>query len=70
MITIHLRDEAYQPVFEDDVDPDRVHFYLLMPNVDITAEGPTEMAVPTGFTLPNGNEQPFLHVVWEDVTIE
>jgi hypothetical protein len=52
------------------VDPDHVHFYLLMPNVDITAEGPTEMAVPTGFTLPNGNEQPFLHVVWEDVTIE
>jgi len=74
MITCHVRDENYHLVFDDGVDCSRIHTHLMLPNVQIMADGNgnyEEVAspVPTGFTLPNGMEQPFLHVMFENIQV-
>lgn len=75
MITCHVRDASYQLVFDDAVDCSRIHTHLMLPNVQIVVDAGgnyTEVAspVPTGFTLPNGMEQPFLHVMFENVQVK
>jgi hypothetical protein len=74
MITCHVRDENYHLVFDDGVDCSRIHTHLMLPNVQIVVDSSgnyEEVAsrVPTGFTLPNGMEQPFLHVMFENVRV-
>jgi hypothetical protein len=69
MLTSDVRDENYEIVFDDGVDNSRVHFHLILPPTELTAQGPTDSPVPTGFILPNGVEQPFLHIMFEDVSV-
>jgi len=69
MLTSSVRDENYEVVFDDGVDNSRIHFHLILPPTELTSEGPQDSPVPTGFILPNGIEQPFLHVMFEDVTV-
>jgi LPXTG-motif cell wall-anchored protein len=69
MLTNRTRDENYELVFNDRVDDSQIHFHLMMPNVEVTPDGPQESPVPTGFELPNGQEQPFFHIMYEDVSL-
>jgi hypothetical protein len=74
MITCHVRDANYHLVFDDGVDCSRIHTHLMLPNVQITTDGSgnyeeNPSPVPTGFSLPNGMEQPFLHVMFENVRV-
>ena len=74
MITCHVRDENYHLVFDDGVDCSRIHTHLMLPNVqvDVDSSGNYEEVtspVPTGFILPNGMEQPFLHVMFENIQV-
>ena len=70
MITNNVRDpEDYTLGFDNDVDNSRIHLHLILPNTEVTPNGPKTSPVPTGFMLPNGVEQPFLHIMYEDVSI-
>ena len=62
-------------MFDDGVDCSNIHTHLMMPNVQIVVdeEGNYEEVtspVPTGFILPNGMEQPFLHVMFENTVFD
>ncbi len=69
MITCNARDADYKLVFDGAVDCSRVHTHVMLANVAITPNGPVTSPVPTGFILPNGEEQPFLHIMYEDITV-
>jgi hypothetical protein len=74
MITCHVRDENYHLVFDDGVDCSRIHTHLMLPNVQVVmgSSGNYEEVispVPTGFILPNSMEQPFLHVMFENIQV-
>ncbi|VAW71513.1 hypothetical protein MNBD_GAMMA13-444 [hydrothermal vent metagenome] len=69
MITCDARDADYKLVFDDAVDCSHVHTHVILANIAITPNGPVTSPVPTGFILPNGMEQPFLHIMYEDIKV-
>jgi len=69
MITSNARDADYKLGFDEDVDNSRAVLHLILPNLEVTPDGPQTSPVPTGFELPNGVEQPFLHIMFEDISI-
>jgi len=66
MTTCGVRDADYKLVFDKDVDCTKLHTHLMMPNLAVTKNGPVMSPVPTGFILPNGMEQPFVHIMYAD----
>ncbi|NOX22243.1 MAG: hypothetical protein GXP36_04000 [Actinobacteria bacterium] len=63
-------DDGYTLAFDDQVDPEgSLQAHLILPPVALTAAGPTGNPVPTGFILPNGAEQPFLHIMFDTVKV-
>jgi hypothetical protein len=63
-------DDGYTLAFDADVDPEgSLQAHLIMPPVALTPGGPTDSPVSTGFTLPNGAEQPFLHIMYDTVRV-
>jgi hypothetical protein len=69
MTTCRVRNAEYKLVFDDDVDCTKMHTHLMLPNVAVTSSGPVTSPVPTGFILPNGVEQPFLHIMFENIEV-
>ncbi len=70
MLTDNVREEGYQLAFDDGVDPTRIQFHIFLPPLEVTPQGPQPSPVPTGFILPNGKEQPFMHINFESVTLD
>ncbi len=64
MTTCAVRDADYKLVFDNAVDCSKLQTHLMLPNMAITATGPVMSPVPTAFTLPNGMEQPFMHIMF------
>jgi hypothetical protein len=63
-------DDGYTLAFNADVDPEgSLQAHLIMPPVALTPDGPTDSPVATGFTLPNGADQPFLHIMYDTVRV-
>ncbi len=60
-------DGDYHLAFDDEIDHDSMHAHLIMPPVAVTPDGPVDSPLPTGFTLPNGMDQPFAHIMFEEV---
>jgi hypothetical protein len=69
MLTADVRDEDYKVTFDAGVNNEGIQFHLILPPIELTPDGPQDSPVPSGFILPNGVEQPFLHIMFEDVTI-
>lgn len=69
MVTNNVRDENYQIVFDEGVDNSKLQLHLILPPIELTPQGPQDSPLPTGFILPNGMEQPFLHIMFEDVSL-
>ncbi|MFV2045720.1 MAG: hypothetical protein ACC700_21140, partial [Anaerolineales bacterium] len=67
MVTSNARDEDYKLGFDEDVDNSKAVLHLILPNTELTPDGPQTSPVPTGFELPNGVEQPFMHIMFEDI---
>ncbi len=69
MATQRVRDPEgdYELVFDEGVIRDEVHGHLVLPPVTVTPDGPVDGPIATGVMLENGKEQPFLHVLYEDV---
>jgi len=76
MTTEVVRDKDYRLVTSDELPlgPDErhirdqeTHTHLMMPPIrGVPGEGPVFDPVPTAFELPNRNNQPFLHIMWEE----
>lgn len=61
-------DEGYELVFSDRVNElSGRQIHVILPPMMVTPDGPQDRPVPTGFTLPNGEEQPFLHIMFDEV---
>ncbi|MDX1623659.1 MAG: hypothetical protein R3199_06730 [Gemmatimonadota bacterium] len=71
MVTEYVRGEGYTLVHDSGVDPTQKHFHLMVPPMmpDREAGRFHHEDLPTGFTLPNGEELPFWHVMFEDLEI-
>jgi hypothetical protein len=75
MITCHVRSNPeYSLVVDDGVDCSRFHTHLMLPPTQIGVDDNGQYfgissPVPTGFILPNGVEQPFMHVMFENTRL-
>jgi len=75
MTTEVVRDSEYRLVFQDDLPlgpdkrqiADQAHHTHLMvlPVKPVPGKGPTFEPVKTAFELPNGKNQPFMHIMFE-----
>ncbi|GMR01995.1 MAG: hypothetical protein BMS9Abin20_0320 [Acidimicrobiia bacterium] len=65
-------DAGYELAFNADVDPEgSLQAHLILPPVALNEDGPVpDSPVPTAFTLPNGNDQPFLHIMYDTVRVQ
>jgi hypothetical protein len=70
MLTEYVRGENYELVFDENVEPERRHFHILAAPVQVVDGQPSPQPVSTGFTLENGEELPFWHVMFADLNIE
>ncbi len=61
MVSERTRDADYQVGF-GVAQPDELEIHLAMPPAKASPDGPVPSPVPTGVMLPNGAEQPFIHV--------
>lgn len=61
MVSERTRDADFKVGFGVAM-PDQLEIHLAMPPMKGSPNGPVASALPTGVVLPNGNEQPFLHV--------
>ena len=66
MHTEFARVAPYAQAFDDQVNPNQQHLHLQI--APFTAKGEMD-PVPTGFMLPNGMEQPFMHVMFPAATL-
>lgn len=70
MLTEYARTEDCELVFDENVDPTRRYFHIMVaPIVPAEGGGLQNQPVSTGFTLPNGEELPFWHVMFEDLNV-
>ncbi len=60
MVSERTRDADYQVGF-GVAQPDKLEIHLAMPPLKGSPNGPVASPLPTGVTLPNGKEQPFIH---------
>ena len=72
MLTEYVRKEGYELAFDEEVTPTRRHFHLMVPPMkpDMKEKIFVHDNVSTGFTLPNGMELPFWHVMFENLEID
>jgi len=61
MVSERTRDDDFKVGF-GVANPDQLEIHLAMPPMKGSATGPVPSPVPTGVTLPNGKDQPFIHV--------
>lgn len=61
MVSERTRDDEFKIGF-GVAKPDELEIHLAMPPAKASASGPVPSPVPTGVMLPNGKEQPFIHV--------
>lgn len=73
MTTEMVRKTDYTLAFTPELPLDRSEAYLrhphhthgILPPVKLTQDGPQYDPVPTAFELPNGDAQPFIHVMYD-----
>ncbi len=72
MLTEYVRTEGYELASDSEVTPTRKHFHLMVaPFMPVQGEHKFEHDnVSTGFTLSNGKELPFWHVMFENLDID
>ncbi|MFQ5815070.1 MAG: hypothetical protein ACE5G7_01065 [Candidatus Hydrothermarchaeaceae archaeon] len=61
MVTPRHRDDDFKLGF-GVAKPSELEIHLILPPNKASPSGPVDSPVPTGFVLPNGMEQPFIHV--------
>ena len=63
--------EGYKLLFDNELPHAGIETELLLPDMVMSANGTIQNEpVPTNYTLPNGQEQPFLNIMFEDSRVE
>ena len=63
--------DGYKLLFDSELPHAGIETELLLPDMVISDNGTMQKEpVPTNYTLPNGQEQPFLNIMFEDSQIE
>ena len=72
MLTEYARTEGYELAMDREVTPQRRHFHLMVaPFMPVEGDHSfTHDNVSTGFQLPNGQELPFWHVMFQNLEID
>jgi hypothetical protein len=72
MLTEMVRLEDYELAFDETVEPTQRHFHLLVVPANAVQGQHAFQAAPvnTGFTLPNGEQLPFWHVMFNNLDIQ
>lgn len=72
MLTEYVREQGYQLADDHGITPQRLQFHLMIApfKPDLKNGAFTKSPVHTGFTLPNGKEMPFWHVMFENLNVE
>lgn len=79
MTTEVVRNKDYELVHTEDlplapeerhISDQEHHTHLMMPPIKGSPQGPVFSPVPTAFELPNGENQPFLHIMFEQDEVE
>lgn len=70
MVKENVRNEDYELMIDSELPRTGVDTHVILPPVVVTETGPQPAPVPTGYELPNGEEQPFAHVMFEDTDME
>lgn len=66
MLTEYVRENPYDLVWDSGVNPNARHFHLIVP--PLTPQG-EDSPVTTNFQLPNGEQQPFFHVMFPNIDV-
>ncbi len=63
--------DRYRLLFDNELHlANGVHTHLLLPDMIVTPQGGMQkQPLPTNFRLPNGREQPFIHLMFETATV-
>lgn len=71
MLTEYVRSKGYALASDREVTPTHLQFHLMVPPMmpDMKRGRFEHSAVPTGFTLPDGKELPFWHVMFENLDV-
>lgn len=72
MLTEYVRTTDYKLADDTQTTPQRMQFHLMIPPVKPDPEKGvfTPAPVKTGFTLPNGKDLPFWHVMFETLDVD
>ncbi len=72
MLTEYVRKEGYKLAFDHEVNPTKRHFHLMVPPMKPLPDQDQyeHKNVKTGFSLPNGKELPFWHVMFGSLDIQ
>lgn len=63
--------DGYKLLFDSELPHTGIETELLLPDMVMSENGTIQKEpVPTNYTLPNGQEQPFLNIMFEDSRIE
>ncbi len=71
MLTEYVRKSGYELAMDEEVTPTRRHFHLMVPPMEPVMDKGVfrHNDVHTGFSLPNGMELPFWHVMFGNLEI-
>lgn len=80
MTTQNVRNQDYELAIDSDLplgahgndDPylgNPTHTHVMLPPVQATEKGPQLTPLKTGFTLPNGAQQPFIHFMFDEDSV-
>jgi plastocyanin len=74
MVTERVRspdEEGYRLLFDKELPHQGVQTHLVLPDMVMADNGTIDNeSVPTNYTLPNGEEQPFIHVMFDEPRLE
>jgi len=56
---------GYKLLMDKDLPHKGIQTHLILPPTVATPQGPKPGAVPSGFKLPNGKDQPFIHIMYD-----
>lgn len=64
-------EDGYRLLFDNELPHQGIQVHLVVPDMIITDNGTmVEEPVPTNYTLPDGEEQPFIHVAFDEPQLE
>ncbi|MFB6294355.1 MAG: hypothetical protein ABEI97_01205, partial [Candidatus Nanohaloarchaea archaeon] len=70
MTTERVRTADGRLMTTEELPHEGMQTHVIMPPKEVTPNGPQQEPTPTAFTLPNGNQQPFIHLVYMDSSAE